>query len=115
MKLAVARLKLRFIFVRAEVEVVERPLRVAKAGLLAPALEQPVAASRQLIRDQAGDEIDRRHGFDLGLMQACLQHGGGSGAQSLRAPETSTNPARSVNDGGYTHASVELRELLSTL
>src|SRR5216683_5111200 len=53
------------LLVKVEIKVVERRMLVAKAGLLAAALEQPVTASSQLIGDQTGKQIDRRHGFDL--------------------------------------------------
>src|SRR5438552_4952694 len=64
------------LFVEVEVKVVERLVRVAKAGLLAPPLQQAIATSGQLISDQTGDEIDRAHGFGLGLLQTCLEHRG---------------------------------------
>ena len=62
--------------VEGEVEVIESRVRIAEARLLAPAFEQPVTAAGEFIRHQAGDQIDRRHGFGLGLAQTGLQHRG---------------------------------------
>ena len=46
--------------VEGEVEAVERLARVAEAGLLDPAGEQPILPALELVLDQGGDEIDRR-------------------------------------------------------
>ena len=46
------------LLVEVEVEVVEGPLRVAKLGLLGPALQQTIAATSEFVRDQAGEEVD---------------------------------------------------------
>ncbi|HEX6496609.1 MAG TPA: hypothetical protein VF018_14060 [Acidobacteriaceae bacterium] len=62
--------------VEGEVEVVQGLLRVAEGRLFAAPLQQPIAAPVQLVGDQARDQIDRRHGFGLSLMQAGFQHGG---------------------------------------
>ncbi len=51
-------------------------LRVAEGGLFAPAFQQSVAAAGQFVADQARDQIDRRHGFGLRLVQSGFQHGG---------------------------------------
>ena len=50
-----------------EIEVVERLLWIAEGGLFAPPLQQSVAAPGQFVGDQTRDQIDRRHGFSLGL------------------------------------------------
>ena len=47
-----------------------------KRGLFAAALQQPVGAAREFVRDQAGDQIDGGHGFGLSLAQARFQHCG---------------------------------------
>jgi len=62
------------LFVEVEIKVVERLMRVTEAGLLSPPLEKPVASPSQLVRDQAGDEINRRHGLGLSLTKARLEH-----------------------------------------
>ena len=62
--------------VEIEVELVQGLVRVAELGLFAPAVEQPFAPPAQLVADQTRDQIDRRHGFALGLAQSGFQHGG---------------------------------------
>src|SRR5581483_544793 len=62
--------------VEVKVEIVERFLRIAKLSLLATAIEQTLAASGEFITNQAGDEIDGRHGLGLCLMQPGFQHSG---------------------------------------
>src|SRR5579883_2299796 len=69
--------------VEGEVEVVQGLLRVAKGRLLAPALLQPLAAPPQFVRDQAGDQVDRRHGLGLGLTQTGFQHRGHAAQSQL--------------------------------
>src|SRR5580700_3431900 len=44
--------------VEIEVELVEGLVRVAELGLLAPAVEQPLAPPAQLVADQTRDQID---------------------------------------------------------
>ena len=60
--------------IESEVEVVEGFLRIAKLGLLAPAFQQTVATPGEFVRDQAGDQVDGCHGFDLRLVQTHLEH-----------------------------------------
>jgi len=60
--------------IEGEVEVVEVFLRIAKLSLLSPTFQQAIAASSEFVRDQAGDQIDGRHGFDLSLVQTQLEH-----------------------------------------
>src|SRR4029434_365688 len=62
--------------IEVEVEVVKRLLRIAEGCLLAPSLQQAVAAPGQFVGDQARDQIDRCHGLGLRLVQTCFQHGG---------------------------------------
>ena len=62
--------------VEIEVEVVERLVGIAEAGLFAPPFQEPVRAPRQLVGDERGEQVDRRHGFGLRLPQTRLQHGG---------------------------------------
>ena len=64
------------LLVEVEVEVVEGPLRVAKLGLLGPALQQAIAATSEFVRDQAGEEVDGGHGFGLRLVETSFEHGG---------------------------------------
>jgi hypothetical protein len=61
--------------IEGEVEVVQGLVWIAEAGLLAPAFQQSIAAACEFVRDQTRDQIDGRHGFGLGLAQACFQHG----------------------------------------
>src|SRR5690349_4952818 len=56
--------------VECKVEVVQSPLWVAEGRLFTPSFQQPIAPPVQLVGDQARDQIDRRHGFGLRLMQA---------------------------------------------
>jgi hypothetical protein len=42
--------------------------------LLAPTFQQAIAATGKFVRDQAGDQIDGGHGFDLSLVQTHLEH-----------------------------------------
>jgi hypothetical protein len=60
--------------IEAKVKVVERAIGIAEAGLFAPALQQAVCAARELVRDQARDQIDRSHGFGLRLAQPGFEH-----------------------------------------
>ena len=86
MNAAVARSKtrLRFIFgIEGEVEVVERPVGIAEAGLFAAALQQPVATAREFVRDQARDQVDGSHGFGLGLAQTGFEHLGDAAQAQL--------------------------------
>ena len=53
--------------IEGEVEVVERPVGIAEAGLFAPALQQSVAAPGQFVGHQARDQIDGRHRLGLRL------------------------------------------------
>jgi hypothetical protein len=60
--------------IEVKVEVVERFVRVAKSSLLYSALEQAIASTIQLVGDEAGEEVDGRHGFGLRLVQASFQN-----------------------------------------
>ena len=62
--------------VEGEVEVVEGLVGIAEAGLFAAPLQQAVGAAGEFVGDQAGEQVDGRHGFGLGLAQAGFQHGG---------------------------------------
>ena len=66
------------LLVEVEVEVIEGLLRVAKLGLLCPALQQAIAATSEFVGDQAGEEVDRGHGFGLSLVETGFEHGGDS-------------------------------------
>ena len=39
------------------------------------AIEQSFAAAGEFVADQARDQVDRRHGFGLGLAEASFQDG----------------------------------------
>jgi hypothetical protein len=60
--------------IEGEVEVIDGFLRIAKLGLLAPPFQQAVATTSEFVGDQAGDQIDGCHGFDLSLVQTHLEH-----------------------------------------
>jgi hypothetical protein len=62
--------------VELEVEVVQSLVGIAETGLLAPPLQQALAAAAQLVRHQDGDQVDGGHGFALGLQQARFQDSG---------------------------------------
>ena len=62
--------------VEGEVEVVERLVGVAEAGLLAAAFQQAVGAAGEFVGDQSREQIDGSHRFGLRLPQAGFQHGG---------------------------------------
>jgi len=47
---------------------------ISKSGLLAVPIQQPFTTPRQFVIEQAGDPIDRRHGFGLRLAQSGFQH-----------------------------------------
>ena len=64
------------LLVEGEIKVIEGLERIAKLGLFAAALQQPVGATREFVVDQAGDQVQGRHGFGLSLTQARFQHGG---------------------------------------
>ena len=63
--------------------MVERLLWIAEGGLLAPPFQQAVAPPRELVGDQARDQIDRRHGLSLRLAQTRFQHGGDAAEPQL--------------------------------
>ena len=93
MKAPVARSKtrLRFIFgLKAEVEVIERPVGIAKAGLFAAAFEQTVGAAREFVGNQTGDQVDGRHGFGLSLAQAGFEHRGHAAQPELASARSSS-------------------------
>jgi hypothetical protein len=54
--------------VEVEVEAIESFVRVAKSGLLFSAFEQAIATAIQFVGDEAGEEVDGRHGFGLRLV-----------------------------------------------
>ena len=62
--------------IEGEVEVVERPVGIAEAGVFAAPFQQPVGAPREFVGDQSGEQVDGRHGFGLRLPQAGFEHRG---------------------------------------
>ncbi len=46
--------------VEVKIEIVERLLWVAKLCLFSPPLQQPIASTSELIRNEAGDQIEGR-------------------------------------------------------
>src|SRR5882724_1370064 len=71
------------LLVEVEVKVVECLLGIAESRLLSPTLQQSITPASQFVGDQAGDEVDRGHGFDLGLVEAHLEHGSDSAQPQL--------------------------------
>jgi len=67
--------------VEVEIEGIESLLRVSEFGLFFSSLQQSLATPSEFVGDEAGEEIDRGHGFGLSLAQASFEHGGDS-AQS---------------------------------
>src|SRR5260370_37479626 len=63
------------LLIEVAVEVVARSLRITKLRLFSSPLKQPFAATSEFVGYQAGDEIDGRHRFRLGLVQTRLEHG----------------------------------------
>jgi hypothetical protein len=62
--------------IEAEVETIERLVRIAEAGVFAAPFEQAVRAPGEFVRDQRGKQVDGRHGFGLSLKQAGFEHVG---------------------------------------
>jgi hypothetical protein len=60
--------------IESEIEVVERLVGVAKAGLLSAAVQQAIRAPGEFIRDQTRNQINGRHDFGLRLLQACFEY-----------------------------------------
>jgi hypothetical protein len=59
--------------IKSKVEIIERVVWVAESSLLPPSRDQPFATQVQLVSDQARDQINRRHGFGLGLAESSFQ------------------------------------------
>src|SRR5271167_2395478 len=79
MKPAVARSKTRARFILGlnwKSKLSQSLVGIAETGLLAPPLQQALAAAGQLVRHQDRDQVDGGHGFALGLQQARLQYSG---------------------------------------
>jgi hypothetical protein len=51
--------------------------------LFVAAIQQSLAAAGEFVIHQAGNEVDGRHGFGLGLMDAGFQHGGDAAEAEL--------------------------------
>ena len=66
----------RFIFLlKSKSKVSSERLRVAKARLFVPALEQSVLSTQELVGHERRYEIDRRQLFGLGVAQAGFEDG----------------------------------------
>jgi hypothetical protein len=78
-----SKIRLRFLLIEVEVEVVEGLLGVAELGLLCPPLQQALAAACEFVGDQAGEQVDGGERFGLGLAQTGFQHGGHSAQAKL--------------------------------
>src|SRR5678809_1000036 len=73
------------LLVEGEIEIIEC-VEVSKAGSFSPAFQQAIAAAGELIRNQTGDQIDGRHRFSLGLLDAGFQYRShGAQAQFLQS------------------------------
>ena len=62
--------------IELKVEVVERFVGIAEAGLFATAFQQPVGTPGELVIDESRQQIDGSHGLHLRLMQTRFQYGG---------------------------------------
>jgi hypothetical protein len=71
------------LLVEVELEGVEGLPGVAEAGVLDPALEQPVLALEQLVLDEGREKVDRGQRLGLGLEQTPFEPGGHAGAAEL--------------------------------
>jgi hypothetical protein len=69
--------------IEVEIEGVQRLAHVTEAGLFEAAVEQPVLASKELVTDERGEEVDRGEVLGLRLQQPWLQAGGHAGAAKL--------------------------------
>ena len=78
------------LLVEVEVEGVEGLAGVAEAGLLVPALKEPVLAAHQLVVDEGRDEVERGELFGLGLTEPGFEDGGHAGERSLRRARSSS-------------------------
>jgi hypothetical protein len=61
--------------IEVEIELVEGFCGSRKPGEFAPPLQQSVGAARELVVDQACDQIDGCHGLCLRLVESDFQHG----------------------------------------
>ena len=64
------------LWVKGEIEVVDRPLRIAERGFLPASDQQTITTAREFVMDQCRQQIDRRHRLGLCLAQSCFQYGG---------------------------------------
>src|ERR1700722_10683915 len=69
--------------VEVEVEVIESFVRVSERGLFFSSFQQSIATTSEFVGDEAGEEIDRGHGFGLSLAQASFEHGGDTSQAKL--------------------------------
>jgi hypothetical protein len=51
--------------------------------LFLSSLQQSLATTSEFVGDEAGEEIDRGHGFGLSLAQASFEHGGDTSQAKL--------------------------------
>ena len=63
------------LLVKVKIEIIKCFLMIAKCSLFYSSLEQSLAATSEFVRDQAGEEVDRRYGFGLRLMETSFEHG----------------------------------------
>ena len=71
------------LLVEVEVKGVERLAPVAEAGLVHPALEEPVLTALELVLHERGEEVDGGELLRLGLEQPGLEGGGHARAAEL--------------------------------
>src|SRR5215471_18424363 len=64
------------LWVELKIEVVERLVGIAEAGLFAATLQQPARPFGELVVDQSRQQIDGSHRLSLRLMQTRFQNGG---------------------------------------
>ena len=71
------------LLVEVEVEGIEGLAAVAEGGLLDAPLDESVLAALELVLDEHGEEVERRHLLGLGLEQAGLKGIGHAGEAEL--------------------------------
>jgi hypothetical protein len=71
------------LLVEVEIEGVEGLAGITEAGVLEPALEQPILALEQLVLDEGREEVDWGELLGLGLEEPAFEAGGHAGAAEL--------------------------------
>src|ERR1700686_2389201 len=59
--------------VEGKIKIIQRLLRIAELSLFAASFQEAIAAPKQLVRDQAGHQVEGSHGIFLRLEQPGFQ------------------------------------------